>query len=66
MLVQKLNASLDRLIEGLIALLFAAMVLVGGLQVFNRFVINQSLSWGGGVSKIRSHLGRFSRHSGRL
>ncbi len=46
MLVAKLNASLDRVIEGFIALLFGAMVLVGGLQVFNRFVINQSLSWG--------------------
>ncbi len=46
MLIQRLNASLDRLIEGLIAVLFGAMVLVGGLQVFNRFVINQSLSWG--------------------
>jgi len=46
MLVAKLNASFDRVIEGFIALLFGAMVLVGGLQVFNRFVINQSLSWG--------------------
>ncbi|RPJ49334.1 MAG: TRAP transporter small permease [Acidobacteria bacterium] len=46
MLIAKLNASLDRVIEGFIALLFGAMVLVGGLQVFNRFVINQSLSWG--------------------
>jgi TRAP-type C4-dicarboxylate transport system permease small subunit len=46
MLVRKLNTSLDRLIEWFIALLFGAMVLVGGLQVFNRFVINQSLSWG--------------------
>jgi len=46
MLLGKLNTWLDRLIEGFIALLFGAMVLVGGLQVFNRFVINQSLSWG--------------------
>ncbi len=46
MLIQRLNASLDRLIEGFIAVLFGAMVLVGGLQVFNRFVVNQSLSWG--------------------
>lgn len=46
MLVRKLNAWLDRLIEGFIALLFGAMVLVGGLQVFNRFVVNESLSWG--------------------
>ena len=46
LVVERLNASLDRLIEGFIAFLFGAMVLVGGLQVFNRFVINQSLSWG--------------------
>jgi len=46
MLIQRLNASLDWLIEGFIAVLFGAMVLVGGLQVFNRFVVNQSLSWG--------------------
>lgn len=45
MLVGKLNTWLDRLIEGFIALLFGTMVLVGGFQVFNRFVINQSLSW---------------------
>jgi TRAP-type transport system small permease protein len=45
-LVERLNASLDRFIEASIALLFGAMVVVGGLQVFNRFVINQSLSWG--------------------
>jgi TRAP-type transport system small permease protein len=43
---------LDRIIEtadwiarGLIAVLFFAIVVVGGLQVFNRFVLNQSLSW---------------------
>ncbi len=36
---------LDRTIEFWIALLFIAMVIVGGLQVFNRFILNQSLSW---------------------
>jgi TRAP-type C4-dicarboxylate transport system permease small subunit len=36
----------DRIFQGLIATLFFAIVIVGGLQVFNRFVLNQSLSWG--------------------
>ncbi len=36
---------IDRSVEALIFILFAAMVVVGGLQVFNRFVLNQSLSW---------------------
>ena len=31
--------------EILIVSIFILMVLVGGLQVFNRFVLNQSLSW---------------------
>jgi TRAP-type C4-dicarboxylate transport system permease small subunit len=43
---------LDRVVEvvdvvarALIAVLFFAIVIVGGMQVFNRFVLNQSLSW---------------------
>ena len=36
---------IDRGVEGAVALIFAAMCLVGLLQVFNRFVINKSLSW---------------------
>jgi TRAP-type C4-dicarboxylate transport system permease small subunit len=35
----------DRVAEGLIVLLFAAIVLVGGLQVLCRYVFNASLSW---------------------
>lgn len=35
----------DRIGQGLIILLFAGIVLVGGLQVFSRYVINTSLSW---------------------
>lgn len=35
----------DRAGEALIVLLFAAIVLVGGLQVFCRYVLNASLSW---------------------
>jgi TRAP-type transport system small permease protein len=36
---------LDRSIEAVIVLIFAGLIVVGGLQVFNRFVFNQSLSW---------------------
>lgn len=35
----------DRGVEGLIVVLFAAIVLVGGLQVLCRYVFNASLSW---------------------
>jgi len=36
---------INRLAEAMLTLLFAAMVGVGALQVFNRFFINVSLSW---------------------
>lgn len=36
---------LDRAAETLIVVLFAAIVLVGGLQVISRYVFNASLSW---------------------
>ena len=42
------NASsrwIDRGAEYGVAAMFAAMCVVGLLQVFNRFVLNQSLSW---------------------
>jgi TRAP-type C4-dicarboxylate transport system permease small subunit len=35
----------DRLAEGLVILLFAGILLVGGLQVISRYVFNSSLSW---------------------
>jgi TRAP-type C4-dicarboxylate transport system permease small subunit len=38
-------AWVDRGVEYGVATIFAAMCLVGLLQVFNRFVLNQSLSW---------------------
>jgi TRAP-type C4-dicarboxylate transport system permease small subunit len=38
-------AALDRGVEILVAAIFAAMCVVGLLQVFNRFVLNKSLSW---------------------
>lgn len=41
----RLLAAVTRTFEALIAILFFAIVIVGGLQVFNRFVLNQSLSW---------------------
>ena len=43
--MKRLFAAIDRGVEGLVAAIFAAMCLVGLLQVFNRFVLNQSLSW---------------------
>jgi TRAP-type C4-dicarboxylate transport system permease small subunit len=36
---------IDRGVELLVAVIFAAMCVVGLLQVFNRFVLNASLSW---------------------
>ncbi len=36
---------LDRAVEIVVALLFVAIVLAGALQIFNRFVLNESLSW---------------------
>ena len=35
----------DKLFEAAIVVIFATLVIVGGLQVFNRFVLNASLSW---------------------
>jgi TRAP-type C4-dicarboxylate transport system permease small subunit len=43
--LKRVFAWLDRGVEVGVALIFAAMCLVGLLQVFNRFVLNQSLSW---------------------
>jgi TRAP-type C4-dicarboxylate transport system permease small subunit len=38
-------AAVDRGVEWLVAAVFAAMVVIGALQVFHRFVLNSSLSW---------------------
>ena len=43
--MKRLFAAIDRGVEGLVAAIFAAMCAVGLLQVFNRFVLNKSLSW---------------------
>ena len=43
--MKKLFAWIDRGVEYAVAAIFAAMCLVGLLQVFNRFVLNKSISW---------------------
>jgi TRAP-type C4-dicarboxylate transport system permease small subunit len=43
--MKRLFAGVDRGVEIGVAVIFAAMCVVGLLQVFNRFVLNQSLSW---------------------
>ena len=43
--MSRLFAAVDRGVEVLVAAIFAAMCAVGLLQVFNRFVLNRSLSW---------------------
>ena len=44
-MLQKALSCLDRFFEIAIFLIFLVIGVVGGLQVFNRFVLNQSLSW---------------------
>ena len=44
-MLQKILFCLDRTFEILLFLIFLAIGIVGGLQVFNRFILNQSLSW---------------------
>ena len=43
--MKQLFAWIDRGVEYAVAAIFAAMCAVGLLQVFNRFVLNRSLSW---------------------
>jgi TRAP-type C4-dicarboxylate transport system permease small subunit len=43
--LKRLFAWIDRGVEYGVAAIFAAMCAVGLLQVFNRFVLNQSISW---------------------
>ena len=43
--MKKLFVWIDRGVEYGVAAIFAAMCAVGLLQVFNRFVLNRSLSW---------------------
>lgn len=44
-MLDKVLSCVNRAFEAAIFLLFFSIVIVGGLQVFNRFVLNQSLSW---------------------
>lgn len=45
-MLKKIFKILDQTFEISVVLIFILMVIVGGLQVFNRFILNQSLSWG--------------------
>lgn len=40
-----LTRYVDRLVEAVIVMIFIALVVVGAAQIFNRFVLNSSLSW---------------------
>jgi TRAP-type transport system small permease protein len=43
--MERIFARVDRAMELLVALIFACMCIIGLMQVFNRFVLNASLSW---------------------
>lgn len=43
--MHKLFDLIDRIVEISIVVIFGLLVIVGGMQVFNRYVLNQSLSW---------------------
>jgi len=51
-MLEKIGIKIDRIMEIIIAALFILMVIVGGLQVFNRFLLNQSLSWSEELQKF--------------
>lgn len=55
MKLNKIFSCIDRLVEITIILLFFVMVVIGGLQVFNRFVLGTPLSWSEEVQKY-SHI----------
>ena len=44
-MLDKVFGCVNRAFEIMIFVLFLLIVIVGGMQVFNRFVLNQSLSW---------------------
>jgi TRAP-type C4-dicarboxylate transport system permease small subunit len=54
-LLNKIFKFVDFSIEIIISIIFILMVVVGGMQVFNRFVLNQSLSWSEEFQKF-SHI----------
>jgi TRAP-type C4-dicarboxylate transport system permease small subunit len=43
--MRRLMSAIDRAFEALVVVIFAAMIVVGTAQVFNRYVLNMSLSW---------------------
>lgn len=43
--MRKIFTTVDRAVETLVIIIFVAMVVIGGMQVFNRYVLNRSLSW---------------------
>ena len=43
--MEKFFAAFDKVVEYVVAALFLGIVVAGLLQVFNRFVLNSSLSW---------------------
>ena len=43
--LSRLFAAIDRIVIGCIVVIFAAMVVAGLAQIFNRYVLNTSLSW---------------------
>jgi len=43
--LRRLNRWIDRGVEGLVVVLFMTITVVGGLQVFCRYVLNLPLSW---------------------
>ncbi len=53
--MKKAFSLLDRAVEYFVVLLFIIMVVVGGIQVFNRFVLGNPLSWSEEVQKY-SHI----------
>lgn len=44
-MITKIFATIDWLVEALIAFIFAAIIIVGFMQVFNRYALNNPLSW---------------------
>jgi TRAP-type transport system small permease protein len=54
-LLERIGSKIDKGVEVFIAILFILMVIVGGLQVFNRFILNHSLSWSEEYQKF-SHI----------
>lgn len=43
--MQRVLTVIDRLVETTVVVIFAAMILVGTAQIFNRYFLNASLSW---------------------